>query len=242
MNISVLAPLWITIIGAFFAIVIVKQLFGGIGKNFMNPALAARAFLFSFPVAMTTWAAPFSTVDWSKPFSSIYIETADVVTTATPLVSLKAGTLPQESIFEMFLGVQGGCIGETSALLLIVGGLYLIYRRVINPVIPAVYIGTVAFMSFFFGKIPFSIEFTLAELLAGGLMLGAIFMATDYTTSPTTMKGQAVFALGCGLLTVFIRTFGGYPEGVSYSILIMNLLVWSIDKYMRPKKFGKVAK
>jgi len=195
-NISVIAPLWLTVVGALFAVVLVKQLYGGIGKNFLNPALAARAFLFSWPVAMTAYVETVTPFDWKSFFSYLPFNSADVVTTATPLVALKAGTLPDKSLLELFLGVRGGCIGETSAILLLVGGLYLIYRKVINPVIPLTYIGTVAVLSFFFGKIPFSLEFTLYQILSGGLMLGAIFMATDYATSPSTNRGRFIFALG----------------------------------------------
>jgi len=225
-------PLWVVIIGDFVAIVIVKQLFGGIGKNFMNPALLARAVLFSWPVMMATWAEP-------RTALPVFKTPVDVISTATPLSYLKGGNMPADSIMEMALGQTAGCIGEISAVALVAGGLYLLYRRVITLRIPLSFIGTVALLTFLFPKGGAdNVQFMLCELLSGGLMLGAIFMATDYTTSPVTRKGQIIFGIGCGALTVFIRYFGSYPEGVSYAILIMNALVWPIDKYTRPRVFG----
>ncbi len=219
---------WIPVIGGVFAIAIVKQVFGGLGQNFMNPALAARAMLLaSWPVQMTNWVAP----------------GADAVSTATPLAILKgtaetAASMP--SMMQLFVGNVGGCIGETSALLLILGGLYLIYKKVITPTIPLVYIGTVALLMLLFSE--FDIQYVIQNLLSGGLMLGAFFMATDYATSPVTSKGRIIFAFGCGLITTVIRLYGGYPEGVSYSIILMNIATPLIDKYMRPKVFGGVKK
>ena len=226
---------WLPIIGAFFAIVVVKQLYGGIGKNFMNPALGARAFMMaSWAGFMTTWTAPHAKLPL---FGNVTV--TDAIYTATPLASLKTGTLPDVSIVESLLGQTGGVIGETSALALIVGGLYLLWRKVITINIPAAYILTVAVITFLFPMGGQShLQWMLYQVLDGGLMLGAIFMATDYVTSPVTPKGQIVFGVGCGLLTVFIRYFGGLPEGVSYSILIMNTLVWAIDKKTHPRKFG----
>lgn len=226
------APYWLPIIGDFFAIVVVKQLYGGIGKNFVNPALAARAFLFSWPVLMNTWMAPFS-------YDSIFNLAADAVTGATPMSSLHSGVLPDVTLMKMFLGYIGGSMGEVSAVALICGGLYLVLRRVISLRIPLSYLLTVAVITFIFpqggnGRL----EWMLYNLLGGGLMLGAIFMATDYVTSPITKKGQVIYGIGCGLLTVFIRYFGSYPEGVSYAILIMNVCVWLIDKYTLPRRFG----
>lgn len=222
-NVSPAVPIWMPAIGSAFAIIIVKQLFGGIGQNFMNPALGARAFLMaSWPVAMTTW---------------VTTGTASAVSGATPLAILKgsaAGELP--SVMDMFIGNIGGCIGEVSAALLIVGGLYLIWRGVISWRIPVVYIGTVFILTFAFGQDPTQYVF------AGGLMLGAIFMATDYSSSPITNKGQIIYAVGCGLLTAVIRVFGGYPEGVSYSILLMNVAAPLIDKFTRPRVYGEVPK
>ena len=211
------------------------MLFGGIGKNFMNPALGARAFMMaSWAGFMTTWTAPHAKLPF---FGNVTV--TDAISTATPLASLKTGTLPDVSIVESLLGQTGGVIGETSALALIVGGLYLLWRKVITINIPAAYILTVAVITFIFPMGGQShLQWMLYQVLDGGLMLGAIFMATDYVTSPVTPKGQIVFGVGCGLLTVFIRYFGGLPEGVSYSILIMNTLVWAIDKKTHPRKFG----
>ncbi|MDP4152133.1 MAG: RnfABCDGE type electron transport complex subunit D [Bacillota bacterium] len=234
-NMSVSAPLWMTVIGSFIAIVVAKQLFGGLGQNFMNPALTGRIFLAaSFTGAMTTWAHPVFL--WTANLG------ADAVTTATPLVSLKAHTLPDTSLFMMLLGGTGGCIGETSALLLVAGGIYLMMRRVITWHTPVSYIGTVAIITFLSSGGLNRGQFMLSELLSGGLMLGAFFMATDYATTPVTGKGRIIFGIGCGLLTVLIRYYGGYPEGVSYAIVLMNLLTWFIDKYTKPKAFGRGVK
>ena len=228
-------PYWMLIIGDFFAIVVVKQLFGGLGKNFINPALGGRAFLMlSYPVAMTTWAVPGK---WSGLISA-----ADAVTGATPLSVdfMHSGILPDEaSIMDMFVGNVGGCIGEVSAVMLLAGGIYLIARGVIRPNIPVAFIATVAVLTFIFPQGGNDrLTWMLYELLGGGLFLGAFFMATDYVTSPTSPKGEIVFGIGCGLLTVFIRYFGGYPEGVSYAILIMNVCVWFIDQATKPARFG----
>ena len=227
-------PYWMLVIGDFFAIVIVKQLFGGLGKNFINPALGGRAFLMlSYPVAMTTWAVPGK---WSGLISA-----ADAVTGATPLSVdfMHSGILPEASIMDMFVGNVGGCIGEVSAVMLLAGGIYLVARGVIRPNIPVAFIATVAVLTFIFPQGGNgNLEWMLYELLGGGLFLGAFFMATDYVTSPTSPKGEIVFGIGCGLLTVFIRYFGGYPEGVSYAILIMNVCVWFIDQATKPARFG----
>ena len=227
------APWWLPVIGAFFAIVIVKQLYGGIGKNFLNPALAGRAFLFSWPVAMTTWMAPLS-------YESVFnFRAADAVTGATPMASLHIGQLPADSVLDMFLGHIGGSLGEVSAVALIIGGIYLLARKVISLRIPLSFILTVAVLTFLFPKGGCDrLQWMLCNLFGGGLMLGAIFMATDYSTSPVTKKGQIIFGIGCGLLTVFIRYFGSYAEGVSYAILIMNVCVWLIDKTTLPRRFG----
>lgn len=226
LNLPPAVPLWIPILGSVFAIAIVKQCFGGLGHNFINPALAARAFLLvSWPTAMTTWTIP----------------GADVVSSATPLAALKLGG-ELSSYSDMFLGNIGGCIGETSAIALILGGLYLIARRVIDPRIPMIYIGTVALLTWVAGPQGMFTGDALYHILGGGLMLGAFFMATDYTTSPMSANGKMVFAAGCGLLTSVIRLWGGYPEGVSYSILLMNLVVPLIDRAFLPKRFGGVVK
>lgn len=226
-------PLWMVIIGDMFAIVLVKQLFGGIGKNFVNPALAARAFMFSWPVVMTTWVAPLA----YKSFLSI--STADAVTAATPLASLANNTLPEGiSLLEAFVGQTGGSMGEISAFALLLGGIYLLVRRVITLRIPLSFLLTVAVLTFIFPGNANRFEWMLWQLCSGGLMLGAIFMATDYTTSPVNNKAQIVFGIGCGAITVFIRYFGAYVEGVSYAILLMNTTVWLLDKTLVPGRFG----
>lgn len=222
MNLPSSVPYWIPVVGSVFAIAVVKQAFGGLGHNFINPALAARALLVaSWPVQMTTW-------------SSV---TTDATATATVLGIIKEGTgatLP--SIMDMFLGRIGGSIGETSALLLILGGIYLIYKGIISIKIPGIYIGTVAILTLIITG--FDINMTIIHILSGGLILGAFFMATDYASSPITPKGQIIYALGMGLITVVIRFYGGYPEGVSYSILLMNVAAPLIDKYSKQRVFG----
>ncbi len=226
LNLPPSVPFWIPMLGSVFAIAIVKQAFGGIGHNFINPALAARAFLLaSWPTLMTTWTIP----------------GADAVSSATPLGALKMGEA-LSSYQDMFIGNIGGCIGETSAIALIIGGLYLIARRVIDPRIPVVYIGTVALFTWIAGPQGLFTGDALYHILGGGLMLGAFFMATDYTTSPMSGTGKIVFAAGCGVLTSVIRLWGGYPDGVSYSIMIMNLVVPLIDKAFMPKRFGGAVK
>lgn len=227
------APYWMAIIGCFFAIVVVKQLYGGLGKNFMNPALAGRVFLFSFPSLMNTW------VNAGTDFWTGLEMTVDAVTSATPMASLHQGILPDITLQEMLIGAHGGSLGEVSAIALILGGLYLVLRKVITLRIPLFYIGTVAVLTYLFplgGNDP--LEWMLYNLLGGGLLLGAIFMATDYVTSPVTTKGQIIYAIGCGGLTVFLRYFGVYPEGVSFAILIMNAFVWLLDKAGMPHRFG----
>ena len=216
----------IAVFGSVVAIVVVKQMFGGIGQNFVNPALTARIILMnSFPARMTHWVAPFD-----------YAATADSITTATPLGILKEGGGELPSYLDLFLGKTGGCLGETCALAILIGGLYLIFRRVISPVIPVTYLATAAVFSLLFGRDP------IFDLLSGGLMLGAFFMATDYTTSPLYFWGRVVFAIGCGALTLVIREFGSLPEGVSYSILLMNILTPLIERYIKPKAFGSPKK
>lgn len=236
LNMPASVPLWLPAVGAFFAVVIVKQLFGGLGKNFLNPALAARAFLFSWPTEMTKFTAPFASLPL---FSS-----CDAYATATPLASLAEGTSPNYTIADMFFGNIPGCIGEVSALLLVVGGIYLIVRRIITWHIPVAYLGTVAILSYVF---PCSEQLgpngsMMYSLLSGGLILGAFFMATDYVTSPITPKGQIVFGVILGILTGLFRLFGGSAEGVSYAIIICNMLVPQIEKYTLPTAFGKGGK
>ncbi len=220
-NIPPTAPWWIAVIGSVFAIAIAKQAFGGIGQNFINPALAGRAMLLaSWPVIMTTWVSP----------------GADAVSTATPLALLKTGgELPP--LFDTFIGNIGGTIGETSVVLLLIGGIYLMVRGVISWRTPLTYILTVAIMTLIFGG---GVTPMLYHLCSGGLMLGAFFMATDYPTTPITPKGKIIFGIGAGILTAVIRLKGGYPEGVSYSILLMNLATPLIEKFTQPKVFGEV--
>lgn len=236
-NLPVSLPLWMAVIGCIFAIVVVKQFFGGIGQNFVNPALAGRIMLMmSFPSQMSVW---------TKPLMGKAADAA--VTTATPMASLtqalqsginadslKEANLP--TLLEMFIGQRQGSMGEICAAALLIGFLYLLIRRVITPVIPLVYIGTVALLMLFAGG--FNLQFVAYELLGGGLLLGAIFMATDYTTSPITTKGKIIYAVGCGLITTVIRLFGSLPEGVSFSIILMNILVPHIERLTTPKPFG----
>lgn len=239
-NVPASLPWWMCVLGAAFAIIVVKMVFGGIGNNFVNPALAARAFLLaSFPVAMTMWTK--TGINWVSSGN------IDAYTTATPLSFLKAGSNGVSALTDsginignMLIGNISGCIGETSAILIILGGLYLMYKGIINYVIPTFYIATVAILMFILGE--FSFTFVIYELLSGGLMLGAFFMLTDYTTSPMTKKGQIIYAVLAGLITTVIRLYGGYPEGVSYSILFVNVMTPLIDKYTKTKVFGEVSK
>ena len=226
LNLPVTLPFWMAIAGCFFAIIIVKQFFGGLGHNFMNPALAGRAFL------LTSWAMEMTT--WIRPFEKISLfSNSDVISSATPLSILKEGGEKLPSYLDLFLGNVGGCIGEVSALAILIGAAYLLYRRVIDWKVPFVYILTVFVLSYFIGRDG------IYQILSGGLLFGAFFMATDYVTTPYTKLGRIIFAFGCGLLTFIIRNWGGYPEGVSYSILFMNVLTPLIDKYTVPKTFGE---
>ncbi len=221
MTLPATVPLWQVAIGSVFAIVIVKALFGGLGQNIFNPALSGRALMMLiWPVSLTRFAG------------------VDGVASATPLHHMVMPALPEESILDMFLGNCPGCIGEISALALLIGGAYLVWRKVISARIPVAYIGTVAILTLTFTKAGTNFEWMFYNLFSGGLMLGAIFMATDYATSPVTRKGQIVFGVGCGILTVIFRNFGIYPEGVTYAILIMNACVWVIDRYTPPRRFG----
>ena len=227
MNLPASAPVWVAIVGSAFAIIFAKQLFGGLGQNFINPALAGRAFLLaSYPTEMTTWVVPNGLA-------------ADAATYATPLAQLKNGTL-DASRGQLVMGQVGGTIGETCAIALIIGGIYLLYKHVISWKIPVIYIATVFILFAVIGR--HGMRMPLQEIFAGGVMLGGIFMATDYASSPVTPKGQVIFAVGAGLLTYLIRTFGGYPEGVSYSILIMNCCVPLIERFTEPTIFGALPK
>lgn len=225
LNLPVNINLFIAAFGSIVAIVVVKQMFGGIGQNFVNPALAARiVLLVSFPVQMTTW-----------PKAFYYLQdTADAVTSATPLANNANGI--STSYLDLFLGTTGGCLGETCALALLLGGIYLVARRIIHPAIPVCFIGTVFVLSWALGQDP------LFHILSGGVLLGAIFMATDYTTSPMTTAGKVIFGIGCGIITVLIRLYANLPEGVSFSIILMNILVPHIERLTMPKPFGEERK
>ena len=241
-SLPVSTPLWIPIIGSFFAIVIVKQLYGGIGKNIINPALAARVFLFvAYPTELTAFTEPGK---YLSPFAvNVSKAASDITAGATPLVDLKNGIIPDADITSTLIGNIPGTIGEVSATILILTGIYLMIRKVITWHIPVTYIATVALITL---VLPLGnaggVSFMLLQLFSGGLMLGAFFMATDYVTSPATSVGRIIYGVGCGLITVFIRYFGGYPEGVSFAILIMNLFVWYLDKETKPKAFGGAKK
>ena len=214
-------PIGHAIQGSIFAILLSKALCGGLGQNVFNPALSARAFLMLIhPAGLTRYAG------------------VDGVSSATPLHHMVMPALPEESILDMFLGNCPGSIGELSALALLAGGVYLVCRKVISARIPLTYLGTVAVLTLVFHKTDSPVQWMLYSLFSGGLMLGAIFMATDYATSPATAKGQLVYGVGCGALTVIFRYFGLFPEGVTYAILLMNALVWLIDRFTAPRRFG----
>lgn len=238
-NLPSTLPLWIVVIGTFIAIVIVKQMFGGIGQNFVNPAITSRIILMtSFPSLMSTWTQPFVTGTGE-----------DAVTTASPLAlmsditkaddiaaAMESAGLP--SLKDMFLGLRAGSMGEVCAAALLIGFAYLLIRKVISPIIPLTFVGTVAVCMLIAGK--GNLTFVAYQILSGGLLLGAIFMATDYTTSPINKKGKVIFGIGCGLITSLIRIFGVLPEGVSFSIILMNILVPHIENLTTPKPFGSV--
>ncbi len=221
MTLPATVPYWLIIVGSLFAIIFVKALCGGLGQNIFNPALSARGFMMLI-----------------APAYLVRFEGLDGVTAATPLHHMVMPALPEESLLDMFLGICPGSIGEVSALALLAGGAYLVYRKVISVRIPVAYLGTVAVLTLVFSKTDDPIAWMLYSLLSGGVMLGAIFMATDYATSPVTPRGQIIYGIGCGVLTVAFRYFGLFPEGVTYAILIMNALVWIIDRYSAPRRFG----
>ncbi len=221
MTLPASVPYWQAALGSAFAIVFVKCLCGGLGQNIFNPALAARAFLLLiYPMGITRYTG------------------VDGVTAATPLHHMVMPALPEESLLDMFLGNCPGSIGEISALALLLGGAYLVYRKVISIRIPAAYLGTLAVLSLVFHKTDAPVQWMLYSLLSGGVMLGAIFMATDYATSPATPVGQIIYGIGCGVLTLLFRYFGLFPEGVTYAILLMNALVWVLDYYTPIRRFG----
>ena len=227
LNLPVTLPFWMAITGSFIAIVIVKQLFGGLGQNFANPAIVARIVLMlSFTGPMTTWAIPKYWTSSAFSETSVIVNSNTVFTGATPLVSGAA------SLNDLFIGNTGGCLGETSALALLIGGLILIFTRVISPSTPVAYIGTFALLTWISGgDVPY-------QILSGGLFLGAFFMATDYVTTPINVKGKIIFGIGCGVTTFIIRNYANYPEGVSFSILLMNILTPYIDMITRTKPLG----
>lgn len=220
-NLPPTLPWWVAVIGCFFAIVVAKQLFGGIGQNFANPAIVGRVvLLISFGGRMTTWTAPMA-----------YWSGVDGIVSATPLADVNTA-----NTFQLFIGNVPGCIGEVSAAALLLGGIYLVVRKVIHPAVPLTYLGTVFLLTWAFGQNPVN------ALFAGGVMLAAIFMATDYVTTPATITGRVIFAAGCGLITALVRVFGSYPEGASFAILFMNLLTPLIDRAVRSKPFGTGGK
>ena len=221
MTLPVSVPLWIAAAGSAFAILAAKLMFGGLGQNIFNPALLARALMMLlFPAFLTNYSG------------------VDGVSSATPLHHMVMPALPEQSILDMFIGNCPGSIGELSALALIAGGVYLLLRNVISRRIPLGYVGTVAILTLVFHKTDDAFSWMLYQLFSGGLMLGAFFMATDYVTSPVTKPGQWLFGIGCGILTVIFRYFGLFPEGVTYAILLMNLLTWVIDRYTPPRIYG----
>jgi len=232
MNLPPELPPWIAVIGSFVAIVVVKQLFGGLGQNFANPAITARIVLMvSFPAAMTRWTAPFTHEVLAGIDGGV-----DGISGATPLVLEQlSGTTDQDmvpSYLDLFLGKTGGCLGETCALALLIGGLYLAARKIINLAAPLSFIGSLFLLTWVSGGDP------VYQILAGGVFLGAFFMATDYATTPISTKGKIVFGLGCGIITFVIRRFGSFPEGVSFSILLMNVLTPYIEQLTRTKVLG----
>ncbi len=223
MTLAVSVPYWVAAAGSAFAILAAKLMFGGLGQNIFNPALLARAaVMVLFPASLTRYPAL----------------GVDAVSGATPLHHMVMPALPEESVLDMFLGNCPGSIGEISALALLLGGIYLVVRKVISARIPVAYIGTVAVLTLVFHKTDNALSWMLYSLFSGGLMLGAIFMATDYVTSPVTKRGQIIYGVGCGVLTVLFRYFGLFPEGVTYAILLMNLCVWTIDRYTAPRIYG----
>ena len=223
-------PYWVLIVGDAFAIIVVKGVIGGLGQNIFNPALGGRAFIMLlWPASITRFAAA------GTSYSLIGV---DIVTGSTPLQNMSRGTLPTESLGDMFIGNIGGCIGEVCVLALLIGFAWLLYRRVISWRIPVAYVGTVAVLTLVFFKGDSALNWMLYSVMGGGVLLGAIFMATDYATSPALPASQLVYGVGCGVLTVIIRYFGVFPEGVTYAILIMNACAWALDRAMPLRRFG----
>lgn len=224
------SPYWVPVFGSAFAIIVVKQFYGGLGKNFMNPALAGRMLAATLPTLMTTWP---------QPLQKLSLGAVDAVAAATPMASLHEGTLPAQGLDLMFLGTRGGCMGEVSAFALLLGLAYLLLRRVISFRVPGAYLGTVALIALAFAPQGVSRpQWAAYQLMGGGLLLGAVFFATDPATTPVTPRGQLMFGAGCGLLTALLRAFSSYPEGVGWAILTMNCLVWLLDRLGLPRRFG----
>lgn len=236
LNLPANLPVWIAIVGSFFAIVVIKELFGGLGQNFINPALGARAILLIAYGPRMSLAS-----NWPAP-SALFGGQVDAMTSATPLGILKEGGGALPNPLDMFLGNIGGSLGETSAIALIIGGLYLLIRKVISWEIPVIYIGTVGLLAWIMGPKGIFTGDPLFHVLAGGLIIGALFMATDYTTSPISRKGAVIFAAGCGILTILFRFYTNMPEGVCFAILLMNVATPMIDRYTAPKRFGGGAR
>ena len=231
MTLPASVPYWLPAVGAVFAVIVVKALCGGLGQNIFNPALAARAFLLLvWPVHLVRFAAPGETLGLANG--------VDMVASATPLHHMQIPALPEEPLLDLFLGNIGGTIGEVSTLALLLGGVYLVIRKVITIRIPAAYLGTVAILTLVFHKTDNALLWMACQLCSGGVVLGAIFMATDYVTSPTTKVGQILYGAGCGVLTVVFRYTGLFPEGVTYAILLMNAAVWMLERYTAPRIFG----
>ena len=234
MTLPATAPYWLAALGGVFAVVAVKGLCGGLGQNIFNPALAARAFLL---MLWPSWLVRFAAPGAELPLLG---SAAEAATSATPLHHMQMPALPETPLLDLFLGNVAGCIGEASALALLLGGVYLVARKVISPRIPVAYLGSVALLTLAFSKGETPLQWMLYSLFGGGVMLGAIFMATDYATSPATPRGQLLYGVGCGVLTVLFRYNGLFPGGVTYAILLMNAAVWLIDRYTAPRRFGAV--
>lgn len=223
-------PYWVPVMGAAFGIIVVKQFYGGLGRNFMNPALAGRMLAGTLPMLMTTWP---------QPMQKLSLTAVDAVSAPTPMAYLHEGSLPPQGLDLMFLGNRGGCMGEVSAFMLLLGLVYLLLRRIISPRIPLSYLGTVAVIALLSSPNEVSpLLWTAYQLMGGGLLMGAIFFATDPATSPVTPRGHIMFGVGCGLLTVLLRSSSPYPEGVGWAILTMNCMVWLLDRLGLPRRFG----